>query len=130
MSTIEKQVVVLESDCVCAGEDGPDYGECFGCYDDAKENLKYLIKSWVDAQGKEFSEARIDGTGMGWQRQSGYAHIGLDDIAEILSLRGDFRIVFTLENGNLTAIRSSHDEPTGAHFTFTPTEDEDEDEDE
>jgi hypothetical protein len=128
MSTIEKQVVVLESDCVCAGEDGPDYGECFGCYDDAKENLKHLIKSWVDAQGKKFYEVRIDGTGMGWQRQSGYAHIGLDDIAEILSLRGDFRIVFTLENGNLTATRSSHDEPTGAHFTFTPNEDEPEDE--
>ena len=128
MSTIEKQVVVLESDCVCAGEDGPDYGECFGCYDDAKENLKYLIKSWVDAQDKKFSEVRIDGTGMGWQRQSGCAHIGLDDIAEIITLRGDFRIVFTLENGNLTATRSSHDEPTGAHFTFTPTEDEDEDE--
>lgn len=128
MSTLEKQVVVLESDCVCAGEDGPDYGECFGCYDDAKDNLKYLINAWADAQGKEFSEVRIDGTGMGWQRQNGYAHTGLDEIAYALALRGDFRIVFTLENGNLTATRSSHDEPTGAHFTFTPIEDEDEDE--
>jgi hypothetical protein len=120
MSTIEKQVVVLESDCVCADEDGPDYGECFGCYDDAKENLKHLINAWVDAQGKEFSEVRIDGTGMGWQRQSGYAHTDIDDLAHALALRGDFRIVFTLENGELTATRSSHDEPTGAHFTFTP----------
>lgn len=128
MSTLEKQVVVLESDCVCAGEDGPDYGECFGCYDDAKDNLKYLINAWADAQGKEFSEVRIDGTGMGWQRQNGYAHTGLDEIAYALALRGDFRIVFTLENGNLIATRSSHDEPTGAHFTFTPIEDEDEDE--
>jgi len=118
----QKQVVVLESDCVCADEDGPDYGECFGCYDDAKDNLKYLINAWVDAQGKEFSEVRIDGTGMGWQRQSGYAHTDIDDIAHALALRGDFRIIFTLENGELTATRSSHDEPTGAHFTFTPSD--------
>ena len=128
MSTLEKQVVVLESDCVCADEDGPDYGECFGCYDDAKDNLKHLINAWVDAHGKEFSEVRIDGTGMGWQRQSGYVHTELKEIAYALALRGDFRIVFTLENGNLTATRSSHDEPTGAHFTFTPNEDEPEDE--
>jgi hypothetical protein len=120
MSTLEKQQVVVESDCTCLNEDETPSDSCYGCYDDAVDNLKYLITEWADAQGKEFSEVRIDGTGMGWQRESGYAIAPLYRIAEALSLRGDFTITFTLLNKELTATRSSHDEPTGASFTFKP----------
>ena len=123
MATLQKQQAEVQSDCICLNEDETPSDSCYGCYDDAVDNLKYLITEWADAQGKEFSNVRIDGTGMGWQRESGYAMAPLYRVAEALSIRGDFHIVFTLEDGKLTATRSSHDEPTGgAHFTFTPAE--------
>ena len=123
MNTIEKQEVVVQSDCVCTNEDETPSDSCYGCYDDAIDNLKYLITEWADAFGKDFANVRIDGTGMGWQRESGYAIAPLYRVAEALSIRGDFLITFTLEGKELTATRSSHDEPTGgAHFTFTPAE--------
>lgn len=123
MNTMQKQQVELQSDCTCLNEDETTWSEsCYGCYDDAVEDLKYLITEWADAQGKEFSNVRIDGSAMGWQRESGYAMTPLYRISEALSIRGDFRIVFTLESGTLTATRYSHDEPTGASFTFKPAE--------
>lgn len=122
MNTIEKQWIVIQSDCTCTNEDETPSDSCYGCYDDAVDNLKYLITEWADAQGKDFSNVRIDGIAMGWQRENGYAIAPLYRVAEALTIRGDFRITFTLENGELTATRSSHDEPTGASFTFTPAE--------
>jgi hypothetical protein len=122
MNTITKQEVVVQSDCTCTNMDETPSDSCYGCYDDAVDNLKYLITEWADAFGKDFANVRIDGTGMGWQRESGYAMAPLYRVAEALTIRGDFRITFTLEGKELTATRSSHDEPTGASFTFTPAE--------
>lgn len=120
MNTIEKQWVTIQSDCTCTNEDETPSESCYGCYDDSVDNLRYLINDWVKGFSEEFSDVRIDGTLMGWQRESGYAIAPLYRVAEALTIRGDFTITFTLEDGNLTATRSSHDEPTGAHFTFSP----------
>lgn len=121
MSTMEKQVVVLQSDCVCVDEDDTQLDSCYGCYDDEVENLKYLIQDWAEAQSIEFNEVRVKATGMGWQSLSGEATITVDKIATFLTIRGDFRITFTLDGESLSARRASHDEPTGgAHFVFEP----------
>jgi hypothetical protein len=58
---------------------------------------------------------------MGWNRLDGYAITTVDKIPNALYINGEFRIVFSLEGDNLSAVRYSHDEPTGsARFIFTP----------
>ncbi len=107
--------------------------ECFGCYEDAMANLKYeVIKPWLDANGyDEDTELVARGTGMTWQRLSGYATTTPKKMVDTLSLNGDWTLQFTLaDNGKtLSVVRYSHDEPTGTGaITFAPKpEDEDED---
>jgi hypothetical protein len=57
---------------------------------------------------------------MGWTRASGNTKPirGLEETFDALTLNGDYRLVFTLYNGDLSVTRYSHDEPTGASFTF------------
>ena len=65
----------------------------------------------------------IEGTGMGWQRLSGFIVVSAEDAPRALMLRGDFRIVLmgdTDEPSKFRAHRYSHDEPTGASFTLRP----------
>jgi hypothetical protein len=47
MDTLEKQAVTLESNCSCTNEDKTSSEECFGCYEDSLDNLKYLKKEWT-----------------------------------------------------------------------------------
>jgi hypothetical protein len=78
-----------------------------------------VIAKWVELNGYASNTVRIEGKRMGWEGFYGYKVVILDDVAESLNLRGDFRIVFTLKGTELTARRWSHDEPTGnAVFTF------------
>jgi hypothetical protein len=74
---------------------------------------------------------RIDGEKMGWQRLDGYAIVEVigrpntpamenltDILLETLRLNGDWTLVFKLSHeGRLSAVRYSHDEPTGAGFS-------------
>lgn len=128
----------ITNNCVCEDydEETETYSpsnECFGCYEDALANLTYeVIKPWVSANGiDEDTELVARGTGMTWQRLSGYARTTPKTIVDTLSLNGDWTLQFTLSNGakTLTAIRYSHDEPTGTGaITFEVAPDEDEDE--
>lgn len=107
--------------------------ECFGCYEDALANVKYeVINPWLEANGyDEYTELVAYGTGLTWQRLSGYANTTPNKIVETLSLNGDWTLRFTLaDNGKtLSVVRYSHDEPTGTGaITFAPKPDEDEDE--
>lgn len=107
--------------------------ECFGCYEDALANVKYeVINPWLEANGyDEDTELVAYGTGLTWQRLSGYANTTPNKIVETLSLNGDWTLRFTLaDNGKtLSVVRYSHDEPTGTGaITFAPKPDEDEDE--
>lgn len=129
MDTLEKQkVVVIQSDCVCVEEDGTPYEECFGCWDDSLERLAELKSEWAQRiGGKSFDQVIVEAKAMGFFKESGRGVIDFDTLHKATTLRGDFRIVFTLEDNNLTALRYSHDEPTGGgRFTFLPFyEDED-----
>lgn len=126
-NTLEKAelVATIQSDCTCEvfneDEIATPSDECFGCYGD---DLMYLrdevIAKWVEANGDDASNAvRVEGKSMGWQFLDGYKVVILNDVAESLNLRGDFRIMFTLKDTELTARRWSHDEPMGsAEFVF------------
>ena len=128
MDTLEKQVVTLESNCTCTNEDESPSEDCFGCWDDSLSNLDYLKDEWVKRiGGKPFSSVVSHASGMGWMKTSGHASVSFDKLHRAVTLNGDFTITFTLEGNELTASRSSHDEPTGgARFRFVPEyEDED-----
>jgi hypothetical protein len=63
---------------------------------------------------------------MGWQHRSGEAIVSFDKVLNTLTINGDFNLRFKHEGTVLTATRSSHDEPTGAGFSFTLIKDEEE----
>jgi hypothetical protein len=122
VDTLEKQVVTLESNCTCLNEDKSPSDDCFGCWDDSLSNLEYLKDEWVERiGGKPFSSVISYAKGMGYFKESGSAKVEMDILHKATTLRGDFRIVFTLEDKELTAERYSHDEPVGgARFRFVP----------
>jgi len=86
--------------------------------------LSENLKNWVEANGKPSTTIRIDGSLMGWQRLDGYAIKDLEDLPHALEINGDFRIEYVRNGKDLTATRYSHDEPTGASFTFSFVPDE------
>lgn len=121
MDTMEKWQVELENTCTCSDEDGNYLEDCYGCFEDSLAMVDEMVTQWVNSIEFEGSAVRVDGTGMGWQRLSGYAETTIDDIPKSLYLNGEFRIVFTLDGNELSAVRYSHDEPTGTgKIIFTP----------
>jgi len=119
MDTMEKHTVELTSDCTCTNEDGTPSNDCFDCWDDSVWLFKDLMNTWRKTVGVDWDTVRVTGNGMGWQRKSGEAVIPFDEVLELLKINGDFTLRFKREGKVLTATRSSHDEPTGAGFTFT-----------
>lgn len=114
--------VEISSHCECTTYDGDPSNECFGCYEDAKENLHHLIINWLGENNAPSGAAvLIQGNGMNWNNDSGYAECNANTILDTIELkRSDYRIEFYQDKDNLTARRWSHDEPTGsARFTFT-----------
>ena len=128
MNTIQKYTASVTTDCECTtendetGEYGPS-NECFGdCYEWQKENVFEVLGQWQKTNHiDEDDTILINGTGMGWAKQDGYKYTNILELDGALALdRGDFRIEWYLENGELTARRWSHDEPVGTGlFTFT-----------
>lgn len=93
---------------------------CYGdCYTDAKEAALEMLLEWADSHG--VTEWTINYAGMTWERRSGttYPISGLEETFDALTIRGDYRLVFILDNGTLKVLRYSHDEPMGASFIFT-----------
>lgn len=90
---------------------------CMGCFDDDKSNLKYeIIEPFLKSKGIDGEQLLYVGaSGVGWQSRSGYAvaKADTDSIIKALSINGDFRLVFTYEDGEMSAVRYSHDEPMG-----------------
>ena len=124
MLDIDKEIVEVTNTCTCEEEDGTEAEWCFGCYEDALSMLSDTLKNWVKANGKPSTTIRIDGSLMGWQRLDGYAIKDLEDLPHALEINGDYRIEYRLDGKDLTAIRYSHDEPTGASFQFSFVPDE------
>jgi len=121
--------VTLTTDCHCemydeeTGEFVPSDGtECFGCYDtDWDDFIENAYNPWLAVIGADdATRIRIDGTGMGWQRRAGWASVSARDIHSAMTINGDWRIEYRFDGTALTAVRYSHDEPTGTGvFTFT-----------
>lgn len=130
MQTLEDWSATLTTNCQCMDED-PETGEdrqaefCHGCGDWMLEGAHELLSQWATLW-HEPAAALIEGKAMGWRRLDGYAIArasSKESLAEAilnkLMLDGDFTITLKLEGGNLTARRSSHDEPTGCSFTVS-----------
>lgn len=93
--------------------------DCMGCWDDNKYTFRETILEWRKEVGVDWGLVRIDGSAMGWTRSRGSAVVPIDRVLEALTIRGDFRIEVKWEGKELSAVRYSHDEPTGASFFFT-----------
>ena len=117
---MEKQIFELTNSCTCANEDGCYTDDCFGCYEDDKSNVEYLLRDWATANNFDGDNqlVRIEGRGMTWQNRDGSTVIEFESIIDTLQINGDYRLTFTLDGENLTVSRGSHDE-YGAFFKFT-----------
>ena len=134
MLTIEKVEATLESHCTCMKYDDEldEWTEepaewCSGCWEDSvydfNENLLY---PWYAANNyHDNTPIRINATRITWMNRSGYKDTYAKDILNSLIIDGEFTLRFTLEDGKLECVRSSHDE-YGAHFEFELREEEEE----
>jgi hypothetical protein len=127
MTTIEKYTASVTTDCLCEDEYGQPAGECVNCYEWQKEDVFELLGMWQTLNDiDEDDHILIDGSGMGWQGQAGFKWTTMLELHGALALNGDFRIEWYWEDGQLTARRWSHDEPTGTglfHFShYKPCE--------
>ena len=127
ISTEEKITLEMSSDCTCTNEDETPSTDCFDCWQDSVWLFKDMMNDWRRTVGVDWNTVRITGRAMGWQSRSGEALVSFDKVLEALTINGDFTLRFKHEGTVLTATRSSHDEPTGAGFSFTLVQDEDED---
>jgi hypothetical protein len=100
-----------------------DASHCSGCWEKSVELLKEIIlKPWLKANGAtEFDWVLAKIEGATWQRISGSF---ISQAYELFSgrigtiERGEYQVLWTLDGRQLRAVRSSHDEPTGAPMTF------------
>ncbi len=125
MKTIAAESWDISTECHCHDDDS-GYEWCDGCWEDDRALVLSLIERWVNNYAPEPWEGNvsIDASGMGWRGVSGRAIVDMTDILPALSLNGDYRLVVTLDGGELSAVRSSHDEPCGASFRITFTNEE------
>jgi hypothetical protein len=117
-----KLTASVSTDCQCENEDGSMAEECFGdCYEWQKEGVFELLGMWYLANGiEEDDPILIENDKMTWRNVGGYKWTTPMELDGALSLDGDFRLEWYLEENELTARRWSHDEPVGTGlFTFT-----------
>lgn len=117
--------VSLSSDCTCEEYDETtdqaypaDF--CFGCYEDNKAFVEHMFLEWRERTGFTGDYVRLNGTHVSWQSISITRIVHISDVVESLELRGDFTLYFQLDNDKLSIRRTSHDEPTGAHYLVLP----------
>ena len=119
----EQYTASVTTDCLCdEGDRDVALEGCSGdCYYWQKEDVFELLGLWKVRNGlDEDTTILISGEQMGWTRASGIKLTNFLELDGALSLNGDFRIEWYLEETTLTARRWSHDEPTGTGlFTFT-----------
>lgn len=118
----------LTNSCTCESldeNDNPIPTEiCWGdCYDIALDNLtEQVIEPWQnhhDLDGS--SELLVKGSRMGWTRASGTTTTDVEGLLATLTFDSEWRLIFTLDDKhNLSVVRYSHDEPTGASFDVSP----------
>ena len=115
---LEDVYAQVTTHCICETEEGEVSEVCFGCYEESVSDLhdNFLLE-WQERLGNEVTNTiRITGHGMGWTRASGSAVIEQDELLKALQLNGEYTLRFHLRGNALEVLRTSHDEPTGAHF--------------
>ena len=126
----EKQHFTLTSECVCTkfdeetGEEMVDeYGDpvpsdyCHNCYEEELDIFnEVILDEWL-ARNEADRDTRIivSSEAMNWNKVAGYASVSAKDLVDTLSINSSWILRFTLEDKDLTAVRSSHDE-LGAPF--------------
>ena len=127
---MEKTIVEFEltSDCSCETYDedtdtSSPSNECFGCWEDEKDNFKYeIMNPWLEANGWDTdSLVYVFSGNMNWNKVAGWTNIYASQVIDCLTLNGDFTLRYKLDGKDLTCVRSSHDE-FGALFTFSKGE--------
>ncbi len=119
----------ITTDCTCDNyNDETDTFEpsdyCYGdCSSWSWEDAIGLIASW--AKHWDTNAVRIEGTGMTWQRLSGYTELIFDNepkrVLEAFTIGGDFTLQISVDElGQLSVLRFSHDEPTGCRMVALP----------
>jgi hypothetical protein len=122
---LESETATYTTNCECI-----DYDEETGtetpaqycreyCHEDNKEWCLELIQDWLEKNNNP-QAILITGKNLTWQHLSGFKIVSPEDILNALIIDGEFTISLTLEGKELTARRSSHDEPTGASFVIAP----------
>lgn len=124
----------ITSDCICheCDDETGDFTssvECFGCFDDEKDNFKYeVLNPWLEANGwTEDTVVYVYSGNMNWNSVAGWTNIRASEVIDCLTLNGDFTLRYKLDGKDLTCVRSSHDE-LGALFTFSEAQTLDDDE--
>ena len=104
---------------------------CYGCFDDNLSDLKFdILHPWLNALGLDADETilLLNGSHMGWLNQYGVimARATAPSIIKAMSINGEYSIEFMLSDDKreMSARRSSHDEPMGAWFRFTAVSEE------
>lgn len=126
----EKQTFTLTNDCVCTkfdeetGEEMVDeYGNpvpsdyCHNCYEDELYSFhEFVLDEWL-ARNNADRESRIivSSEAMNWNKVSGIASVSAKNLVDTLSINTSWILRFTLDDKELTVVRSSHDE-LGAPF--------------
>lgn len=145
MITKEKKAywsIEITSDCRCydcnecaVGYVGVGYGlkceeckkeltsanSCMGCWEDSESSFYEALEAWREKVGVTWDLVRIDGSNLGWDKNSGYTIKKFKESLKGLTINGDFTITAEWDGANsFTASRASHDEPMGnAKFIFT-----------
>ena len=118
----------ITTDCTCEyyDEETDSYepaSDCYGdCSDLAWEDATSLIDSW--ARHWDTNGIRIEASGMGWTGAEAYLELTFrepEHIVRALTIGGEFRLNLTVDDdGQLSVLRYSHDEPTGCRMVAVP----------
>ncbi len=109
-----------EPECDACGQSTKAASHCWGiCFESDYDYLAYtLFPDWLMSK-REPKWLKVSGKNVGWRNLSGYDKVKGDfkSLFDYLTFNGDWTLTFTLEGGNLTVRRSSHDEH-GASYTI------------
>lgn len=126
----EKQQFTLTNDCVCTkfdeetGEEMVDENGdpipsdyCHECYEEELAVFdEFILDEWLERNDAD-RDTRIivSSEAMNWNKVAGYASVSAKDLVDTLSINSSWILRFTLDDKELTVVRSSHDE-LGAPF--------------
>ena len=126
----EKQTFTLTNDCVCTkfdeetGEEMVDENGdpipsdyCHECYEEELEVFhEFVLDEWLKRNNADRdSRIIVSSEAMNWNKVSGIASVSAKNLVDTLSINTSWILRFTLDDKELTVVRSSHDE-LGAPF--------------